>query len=299
MQATRPTFDAWVNWVDVDNKTVWDGPEMRSISAMFHRSSDIWEKPLTVEETVELMDASHITGGLLAGAVTSTLVGNVAHRSTIEEVSAELAKICAAHPGRLFPAPIIDPRGVMDTTRGMEVAVRDHGVKAFRLFPAIYQLAPDHAIHYPLYAKAVELGVPVCINVGLPGPLFYGDVQRPGALDRVCIDFPELVVVGAHVGSPWQQELVALMTKHQNLHLMTSAWAPRYYPEEILAFMRKRGRTKVMFASDYPLINFERCMREVADLDLPDDVLDDFLYDNAARVFDLSQPDTSTREDST
>ncbi len=219
--------------------------------------------------------------------LTSVAVGSVARRETVEEVSEALAEICARHPGKLFAAPLIDPRQAMPTLRGMEVAVNDYGVKAFRLFPASYQLPADHQLHYPIYAKAVELNVPVCINVGLPGPLMYGEVQRPMLLDRVCIDFPELVVVGAHMGSPWQAEMVSLMTKHTNLHLMTSAWAPKYYPREILDFMKQRGKSKVLFASDFPMLSFERCVREISGLDLPRDVLDAFLFGNAARVFDL------------
>lgn len=279
--------DAWVNLTDPDAQGVWDRPEMRSISKMFHRQMAGWGTGATAEDLVARMDAGGIEVGMVSASVASAVVGDVLRRDTLPAVCEALALSCEKFPGRLFPVPIIDPRARMDAVRGMEIGAKELGVKGYRVFPAIIGLPPDDRLYYPIYAKAVELGVPISINVGLPGPLLYGEVQRPMALDRVCIDFPDAVLIGAHGASPWHQEMVALMTKHENLHLMMSAWAPKYYPGEIIDFMHQRGSSKVMFASDYPLIDFERCMREIRALGLRPDVERAFLADNATRVYAL------------
>jgi predicted TIM-barrel fold metal-dependent hydrolase len=75
------------------------------------------------------------------------------------------------------------------------------------------------------------------------------------------------------------------MIKYPNLHLMTSAWAPKYLPQSLLHYMRTRGKTKVIFASDAPVLSITRCVTEASQLDLPPEVLDNYLYGNAQRFF--------------
>ena len=94
------------------------------------------------------------------------------------------------------------------------------------MFPVLTQPAPSDPLLYPLHAQAAELGVPMVINVGMPGPAGHAELQHPSHLDRICTDFPELRVVAAHVGAPWQAEVLWYMGKHEHLTLMTSAYAP-------------------------------------------------------------------------
>lgn len=91
------------------------------------------------------------------------------------------------------------------------------------------------------------------------------------------------------MGHPWSEILVSLMLHYPKLHLMTSAWAPKYYPENIVRFMNSRGQDQVMFATDWPLLTFERCTREAADLPLKPEVRRKFMRDNALRLFDWSR----------
>ena len=104
-------------------------------------------------------------------------------------------------------------------------------------------------------------------------------------LDRVCLHFPELKLVMAHGADPWWNEAIRLMIKYRNLSLMTSAYLPKYFPPELLNYMNTRGRRKILFASDHPVIQIKRCVEEAEKLDLRPGVLDAFLYENAARLF--------------
>jgi predicted TIM-barrel fold metal-dependent hydrolase len=70
---------------------------------------------------------------------------------------------------------------------------------------------------------------------------------------------------------------------------MTSAYLPKYFPPELIHFMNTRGKNKVMFASDHPAIQMDRCLSEALALDLRPGVLEAFLYENANRVF-FSKP---------
>ncbi len=127
---------------------------------------------------------------------------------------------------------------------------------------------PDDAVYFPLYTKACELGLPVCLNTGIPGPPLPADAQNPIHLDRVCIRFPELKLCMVHGADPWWDVAIRLMIKYANLRLMTSAWAPKRLPESLLHFMRTRGKSRIMFASDSPVLSQTRCITEAKELDL-------------------------------
>jgi uncharacterized protein len=144
---------------------------------------------------------------------------------------------------------------------------------------------PSDAVYYPLYAKCAELGLPLCVNTGLPGPPIPGEVQNPIHLDRVCIRFPELKLCMIHGADPWWDVAIRLLIKYQNLRIMTSAWSPKRLPDSLLHYMRTRGKDKVIFASDWPVLRQSRVVPEALALDLPLDVLDNYLHIKAAEFF--------------
>ena len=146
-------------------------------------------------------------------------------------------------------------------------------------------IRPSDAVYYPLYAKCAELELPLCINTGLPGPPIPGEVQNPIHLDRVCVRFPELKLCMIHGADPWWDVAIRLLIKYQNLRIMTSAWSPKRLPDSLLHYMRTRGKNKVIFASDWPVLRQSRVVPEALALDLPPDVLDNYLYNNAEEFF--------------
>jgi predicted TIM-barrel fold metal-dependent hydrolase len=140
-------------------------------------------------------------------------------------------------------------------------------------------------VYYPLYTKCAELGLPLCVNTGIPGPPIPGEVQNPIHLDRVCVRFPELKLCMIHGADPWWDTAIRLLIKYENLRLMTSAWSPKRLPESLLHYMRTRGQGKVIFASDFPVLRMQRVVPEALALDLPADVLDNYLHHNADDFF--------------
>jgi predicted TIM-barrel fold metal-dependent hydrolase len=161
---------------------------------------------------------------------------------------------------------------------------------AVRIMPARTGFPPSHRSYYPAFTKCVDESIPVTINVGLPGPALPAATQQPLELDQVCRDFPELTVVATHMGWPWHNELIGLCLRHPNLYIMTSAWSPKYYPAEMVDFIKGRGRGRVMFASDHPLVDAGRCLRELADLQLPPDAASQYLRAVAERLFFAGAP---------
>ena len=193
--------------------------------------------------------------------------------------------VFSAHPGRFIASVVIDPLQGIEAVRLVDRVVRKHDVRLIRLVPFLFNRPPNDKVCYPIYAKCIELGVPVSVTTGIPGPPMPAEPQRPLYLDEVCLFYPDLVIIMAHGADPWWGEAIRLLLKYPNLYMMTSAYAPKYLPTELLHFMNTRGQSKVMFATDYPFLPFDRCVREALALPLSEESRRNYLSDNALRVF--------------
>jgi predicted TIM-barrel fold metal-dependent hydrolase len=172
--------------------------------------------------------------------------------------------------------------------RALESFVRDHPVSYVVVGPSFWgdgMYPPSDAVYYPLYAKCCELDLPLCLNTGIPGPPIPGEAQNPMHLDRVCVRFPELKLCMIHGADPWWDVAIRLMIKYRNLRLMTSAWSPKRLPQSLLHYMSTRGRDRILFATDYPVLSFQRCLDEARKLDLAPEVLSNWLHANAEAFF--------------
>ena len=113
------------------------------------------------------------------------------------------------------------------------------------------------------------------------------EVGRPIYLDQVALDFPELTIVGGHIGYPWTEEAIALATKHENVYIDTSAYTVRRYPDALVGFMKRHGGGKVLFGTNYPMIMPEAALQDLDEWELDDQTREAFLHGNARRVFKL------------
>ena len=247
---------------------------------------------ITTEQWVNKMTAAGIERGLLnfsphgGSAGPPTIPASA--QMTLDEFRAkcaEVAAICKAYPGRLFGSCNIDPNLGMNAVRMVEIAVREYDFRAVRMMGALTNLRPNDALCFPIYTKCIELNIPVVINIGFPGPLRYAKFQRPIDLDDVCVTYPELMVVATHIGHPWHLETVALLQKHANFRLMTSGFVPKYVPQEIIYTLNTRAQHKVMFAADYPIQDFQRCVDEALQLPLRPGILRRYMRENALETF--------------
>jgi predicted TIM-barrel fold metal-dependent hydrolase len=176
----------------------------------------------------------------------------------------------------------------MQTVHALKGFVWNHPVAYASVGPSFWgdgMYDPTHAVYYPLYTTCCELDLPLCMNTGIPGPPIPAEPQNPIHIDRVCYHFPELRLSMIHGADPWWGTAIRLMLKYENLRLMTSAWSPKRLPEELLHVMRTRGRDRIMYASDYPVLKNDRLLPEALALDLPDEVRDRWLYQNAQDFF--------------
>jgi predicted TIM-barrel fold metal-dependent hydrolase len=195
------------------------------------------------------------------------------------------------YPNRFYALAGLDPTEGMNGVRALEKAVKEDGFIGAHFYPHWFELAPDHARWYPFYAKCVELDIPVQLQVGQS--MIYDaryprkSVGRPISLDTVACDFPELKIIGIHVGIPWTDEMIAMAWKHANVYIGCDAHSPQYWPESFVKFINSYGQDKVMFGTDFPILRFDRTVQEIEALNIRPGPLKKLMRDNANRLYKL------------
>ncbi len=277
--------------VDVDEARIIDAWMQHPSSGMLRHpmfeSLRSWshgrlpQEDLPLEWTVSAMDEAGVSVGLLCAwyGPEGPIISNE-----------EVARSVERYPDRFVGVAAVDLARPREAVKELRRCVTELGFKALRALPWLWNLPPDDRHYYPLYSECVELGVPFCTQVGHTGPLRPSEPGRPiPYLDHVALDFPDLVIVGGHVGYPWTTEMIALATKYPNVYIDTSAYKVTRYPSELVAYIRKHGRFKVLFGSNHPAWPAAECLEELDSLELDEETSAAFLRDNARRVFKLSQ----------
>ena len=196
----------------------------------------------------------------------------------------------AEHPGRFHLCASADPNKGMDTVRQLKRQKDEHGIVAAMTFPSgmVPQVGVGDKKMYPIYSKCVELGVPIVLYAGVPGPRIPMYPQTVDQLDEICWYFPELTIIVRHGAEPWTAMMVKLLLKWPNLYYSTTAFAPKYYPKEIIDFANTRGADKVIWSGYFPAgLTYDRIFGEFPDVPFRDHVWPKFLRENAKRVFKL------------
>jgi uncharacterized protein len=240
------------------------------------------DEEIGIEVTVEAMEAAGVDFGLLSA-------WSAPHQPPLVS-NEEVAGWVEAHPTRFAGLACVDLNKPMEAVRELRRCVEELGFKGLRVVPWLWEAPPTDRRYYPLYAACVELGVPFFTQVGHTGPMRPSETGRPiPYIDQVALDFPELVIIGGHIGYPWTEEMVAVARKHENVYIDTSAYVPKRYPAELIGFMGSRGgRNKVLFGTNYPMISHQQALDGVGELGLEPEVEELFLAGNARRLLELS-----------
>lgn len=243
---------------------------------------------MDVSQLPDELPVDFLVGALDAAKVDRALVSAWWGPSGPMLSNEHVARVVAAAPDRLVGVCSVDLSRPMEAVRELRRSVKERGLRGLRMLPWLWDAPPDDRRYYPLYAECVELGVPFCLQVGHAGPLAPSDPGRPiPYLDEVALEFPELTIVGGHIGYPWTNEMIALATKYPNVYIDTSAYKATRYPRELVEYLRGHGRKKVLFGSNFPMLTPFEALAGLDGLGLDDDARARFLGGNAARVFGL------------
>jgi uncharacterized protein len=251
------------------------------------RMSDELRRGVDMDAYLAKMDRAGIEKSLLVAPRCGDLRIQYSYHVPYERI----AERVAAHPDRFHGVAGVDPSRIVAGLRELEYAITELGFVGAHLYPHWYGAAPDDRMYYPFYAKCAELGVPIMMQVGhcldYRRARILENQGYPRTLDKVAIDFPELTIIGIHLGWPWTEEMIAMCFKHQNVYMAGDAYAPKHWPKEFIQYCNSWGQDKVMFGTDWPVIDPERAMSDIAELGLRPDPERKLLRDNAVRVFGL------------
>ncbi len=264
-------------WAQMTTERMAKAPWLETLLRWTGQSED----PLipSTDSTLRAMDAAGVDISLLSAwhGPQGSLISN-------EEVSDQIDSA----PDRFRGLATVDLSNPMQAVRDIRKWVDGEKFVGVRVVPWLWDLPPNDRRYYPVYAACVDLGVPFCTQVGHTGPLLRSETGRPiPYLEDVLLDFPELIVVGGHVGFPWIDELTSLTIKFPNFHVDTSAYAVHRLPDDFVSFMKGIGSKRVMFGTNWPMLSPEQCLQHLDQLGLSREQEDAFLFGNARRVFNL------------
>ena len=264
-------------WAQVTTARFAGQPWLKTLWKWTGREGD--PQPTSVEKTVAAMDRAGVDVSLISAWSSPT--GDLISNSELQEQVSEA-------PDRLRGLATIDLTDPMGAVREIRRVADGKRIVGVRVVPWLWDLPPNDRRYYPVYAACIEAGVPFCTQIGHTGPLKRSETGRLiPYLEDVMLDFPELVVVGGHVGFPWIDELHTMAIKFPNFHVDTSAYALHRLPPEFVAWMKGIGRKRVMFGTNWPMLSPAQCLQGLPDLGLSPEGEEAFLGGNAQRVFGL------------
>lgn len=208
----------------------------------------------------------------------------------------EIAEVAAENNDVLIPFGSVDPWQGKAAVKRIHTLVDEYGVKGFKFHPSMQGFEPHDRQFYPLYEAIAEAGVPALfhtgqtgIGAGLPGghgiKLRYSD---PMLLDDVAADFPELTIVMAHPAVPWVDAQISSATHKSNMYIDLSGWSPKYFPPQLVRAANSMLRSKVLFGSDFPVIQVDRWMKDFETLEVKPEVKPLIFKENAMRVLGVT-----------
>jgi uncharacterized protein len=204
-----------------------------------------------------------------------------------------VAAACREYPDAFTGLGSVDPHKPSAVDEVAHIAAL--GLRGVKFHPSLQAFAPDDPKFWPVFAACERHGLLALFHTGTSGigarqPGGQGiriDYAHPLKLDAVAAAHPELTVVAAHFGWPWQMDLIAMALHKTNVYIDISGWSPKRIPPEIVRELKGRLSGQFVWGSDFPFISPERCLAELDDLGLASPAL---LRDNAARVLGLPDP---------
>ncbi|OGF55078.1 MAG: hypothetical protein A2Z21_04635 [Candidatus Fraserbacteria bacterium RBG_16_55_9] len=189
-------------------------------------------------------------------------------------------------PKRFVGLAGYNPFRIQESLREIETAVKEHGFRGVYVHIYGFDIPLNDPKMYPLYAKCVELDVPVSMQVGHVLEAMPSDCGRPIYLDRIACDFPELKIIGAHTGWPWVEELLSVAYKWENVYVGVDAWLPKYLKPELIQFMNSRlGQDRSIWGTNG--LPWGESLKQIDELNLKESAKNKLLRENAIQLFKL------------
>jgi predicted TIM-barrel fold metal-dependent hydrolase len=236
---------------------------------------------------IDSMDDAGVDIAVLTAEDAETTMG-------LKTPNEKVAEFAQSAPSRFIGMAAVDPHKGMVAVRELEYAVKDLGMRCLCLEPWLHKLKSNDKLYYPIYAKCIELDVPVWIHTSINYvPQLTMDFGRPIYLDEVAGHFPELKIVAGHGGWPWVNEMMAFLWRHSNAYTDISAIRPKYIAlpgsgwEPLLQYGNSLLKDKIIFGTAWPAQQFKTSIEEIKALPIKEEVKKRWLGGNARELLRL------------
>jgi len=173
--------------------------------------------------------------------------------------------------------------------------VEDLDLSGFKFQQIAQGFDPSSPEYRHLFGTIEDLGVPVVFHGGnstlgacSPGgrglQVKYGN---PMLIDDLAARHPDLKILIAHPAFPWEQEQLAICQQKGNVYMDLSGWLPEYIDDQVLHYAKTLLSDKVMFGTDYPMLEPGPWLEQFEALGFPEDVQRQLLWENAERFLEL------------
>lgn len=270
---------------------VHTGPHLAPYSRVYGASyaaakrDDVGPEPLREYlAAYDRVDARHV---IIRARDAETTYGNRVRNEVV-------AEFCRAHHPRFLGMAGVDPHKGITAIREFEHAIKELAMCGLSISPFEHKLRINDPKLYPLYAKCIELDVPLNLHCSTSfsseAPM---DCGYPRYLDEVMVHFPELRVCASPPGFPWVLDLIAVAWRHANVYIGVTAVRPKYLNvantgyEPLLTYGNSVLQDRIIWGSAFPMQPIERTLAELMELPLKDEVKRKWVHDNCARFFRL------------
>jgi hypothetical protein len=214
----------------------------------------------------------------------------------------EIKKLVLEHPEIFIGVCTISPLnykpGDLPT---VEDDIKNGVFKAIKLFPGYEFFYPNQKECEPIYELAQKNKIPVLFHAGDTSSLHSRvKYSHPLNIDDVAVSFPNVNFVICHLGNPWVMDSAELIYKNKNVYADLSGFIVgkenpdhiKYYEDRLRTIMRgiyysDTNIDKIMFGTDYPLVNYEFYLKFISKLELTKDEFKKLLFENAAKLFKI------------
>ena len=208
----------------------------------------------------------------------------------------EIAELAHKHSDVAIPFASINPHRGADGVRQARKLISEYKVKGFKFHPSVQDFYPNDPMAYPLYEAIAEAKLPALFHTGQTGvgagtrggsgiKLKY---SNPMLLDDVAADFPDMPIILAHPSFPWQEEALSVATHKPQVYIDLSGWSPKYFPPILVQYANTLLKDKILFGSDYPVMDPTRWIAEFEKLSIKPEVRPLIMKENAARLLKLA-----------
>jgi predicted TIM-barrel fold metal-dependent hydrolase len=263
--------------------TQWDKAKEGELLCRMERAIGGLPRYESMEKMLELMDEANVEKVFITQCKMWSYWNKWMYMDT---QLADVTQYTQKYPKRFVGLAGYNPFRIKASLREIEVAVKEHGFKGVYVHIYGFDIPLNDAKMYPLYAKCVELDVPVSLQVGHVLESMPSDCGRPIYLDRVACDFPDLKLIGAHTGWPWVEELLSVAYKWDNVYVGVDAWMPKYLKPELIQFVNSRmGQDRSIWGTNG--LPWKESLKQINELGLKDSVKSKLLRENAVQLFKL------------